>query len=340
MRSTGVRPTKNRPTKNKRWGFSGTRCPARSLGLTPHANFAFLISSRRGKVFEMKVRLVFAVWIGMAASVACVAETPTQQSLEARLKRPPFLMIRGCYAGSDLAFDAQGNLAGAAETVPFSLCAMRVDKIQLTDSALQIQGVREGLEFTPRDSYGLPEKVKAVPYDKHEKFEATIARSPAVPDQLDTALARVFSIGIDDALAASAPDYWQPWLHFDLHPKDPPNELLPLFPGTNRLAGMVLRSPAVPEKDQSHVKPPQLLHTSSPSLSNPARHLHYQGVDSISLIVDASGLPQHVFITHPLGMGLDEKSVELVQQQRFKPATYKGKPVPVQIWMEVTYRIY
>jgi protein TonB len=39
-------------------------------------------------------------------------------------------------------------------------------------------------------------------------------------------------------------------------------------------------------------------------------------------------------------MGLDEKAVEAVRQYKFKPSMYQGKPVPVEITIEVNFHIY
>jgi TonB family protein len=41
-----------------------------------------------------------------------------------------------------------------------------------------------------------------------------------------------------------------------------------------------------------------------------------------------------------LGMGLDQKAVEAVKQWKFDPATKDGKPVAVQINVEVNFRLY
>jgi protein TonB len=41
-----------------------------------------------------------------------------------------------------------------------------------------------------------------------------------------------------------------------------------------------------------------------------------------------------------VGMGLDEKAVEAVKQYRFKPAMEGGKPVPVELNVEVNFQIF
>src|SRR6202050_2858615 len=88
------------------------------------------------------------------------------------------------------------------------------------------------------------------------------------------------------------------------------------------------------------VSAPQLIFAPDPEFSDEARRAKYQGVCVVSLIVDAQGNPQRVQVVRHLGMGLDEKAVEAVRQYRFKPATLQGKPVPVEVNIEVNFRIY
>jgi periplasmic protein TonB len=88
------------------------------------------------------------------------------------------------------------------------------------------------------------------------------------------------------------------------------------------------------------VAAPQLIFAPDPEFSDEARRAKYQGVCVVSLIVDAQGNPQRVQVVRHLGMGLDEKAVEAVRQYKFKPATLQGKAVPVEVNIEVNFRIY
>jgi protein TonB len=88
------------------------------------------------------------------------------------------------------------------------------------------------------------------------------------------------------------------------------------------------------------VSSPVLIYDPDPEFSDAARRAKYQGICLVGLIVDANGNPQQIHIVRPLGMGLDEKAMEAVRQYKFKPALFKGKPVPVEINIEVNFRIY
>jgi protein TonB len=88
------------------------------------------------------------------------------------------------------------------------------------------------------------------------------------------------------------------------------------------------------------VSAPQLIFAPDPEFSDEARRAKYQGVCVVSLVVDAQGNPQRVQVVRHLGMGLDEKALEAVRQYKFKPATLQGKAVPVEVNIEVNFRIY
>jgi TonB family protein len=65
-----------------------------------------------------------------------------------------------------------------------------------------------------------------------------------------------------------------------------------------------------------------------------------KGVSVVSLIVDQLGNPQRIVTVRPLGHGLDEKAIEAVRQYHLKPAMLQGQPVPVEVNIEVNFRIY
>jgi TonB family protein len=77
-----------------------------------------------------------------------------------------------------------------------------------------------------------------------------------------------------------------------------------------------------------------------PEFSAEAKKAKFEGVVTVSLIVDKNGLPQNVHVTKGVGHGLDEKAVEAVKKYRFKPATENGKPVAVFLNVEVNFEIF
>jgi TonB family protein len=89
------------------------------------------------------------------------------------------------------------------------------------------------------------------------------------------------------------------------------------------------------------VSAPVVIHSEEAQFSDVARKAKYQGVCMVSLIVDTQGNPQNVHVTRSLGMGLDEKAIEAVQQYKFRPALLDGRtPVPVAITVKIEFQLY
>jgi TonB family protein len=88
------------------------------------------------------------------------------------------------------------------------------------------------------------------------------------------------------------------------------------------------------------VSAPRALETPDPEYSEEARKAKYQGTCVLWLIVGPDGKPRDVKVARALGMGLDEKAIEAVRNWKFEPAMKDGKPVAVQINVEVNFRLY
>ncbi len=88
------------------------------------------------------------------------------------------------------------------------------------------------------------------------------------------------------------------------------------------------------------ISAPQPVLTPDPEYTEEARRAKTQGICTLWLIVDAAGHPRDIRVVHGLGYGLDAKAMEAVQQWRFDPALKDGKPVTVQISIEVEFKLY
>jgi protein TonB len=87
------------------------------------------------------------------------------------------------------------------------------------------------------------------------------------------------------------------------------------------------------------VSQPQVLVSADPEFSEEARKAKFSGNVLVYFIVDEHGTPTHVRVARGVGMGLDEKAVDAIRQYKFKPGLKDGKPVKVQMAIEVNFQI-
>jgi TonB family protein len=88
------------------------------------------------------------------------------------------------------------------------------------------------------------------------------------------------------------------------------------------------------------VSAPRAIYSPDPEYTEEARKAKYQGVVVLWLVIGPDGRPRDVRVARALGMGLDQKAVEAVRQWKFEPAMKDGKPVAVQLNVEVNFRLY
>jgi TonB family protein len=100
------------------------------------------------------------------------------------------------------------------------------------------------------------------------------------------------------------------------------------------------------EKVGVDVSPPIVIHSVGAEFSDYARKKGLQGVCVVRVAVDEHGLPQDVQLdtadgnSKLLDPSLVQNAIAAVRQYRFKPAMKNGMPVPVQIRIEVDFRLY
>ena len=91
---------------------------------------------------------------------------------------------------------------------------------------------------------------------------------------------------------------------------------------------------------QMGVVGPRPIYSPDPEFSEKARQAGEQGTVTVSLIVGSDGQPQHVRVACSSVPNLNENAIETVKTWRFDPGTKDGKPVAVQIAVEVDFHSY
>ena len=88
------------------------------------------------------------------------------------------------------------------------------------------------------------------------------------------------------------------------------------------------------------VSEPIPIYSPEPNYSEEARKANFGGFVLLWIVVDAQGNVRNVQLAKHLGMGLDEEAVKTVSTWRFKPAMRQGVAVPVQVEVEVSFRLF
>jgi TonB family protein len=88
------------------------------------------------------------------------------------------------------------------------------------------------------------------------------------------------------------------------------------------------------------VSAPKVISSPDPEYPEEARRQGIEGAVRLWLIVDDQGRPREIKVAKQVGYGFDQEAVRAVREWRFKPAMKDGKPVAVQINVEVNFRLY
>jgi TonB family protein len=84
--------------------------------------------------------------------------------------------------------------------------------------------------------------------------------------------------------------------------------------------------------------PPVVILKVEPQYTEEARKAKLAGAVVLYVEVTPDGRASNIRVQRSLGMGLDEKAIEAVQQWRFRPGMKDGKPVTVAATLEVNFR--
>jgi TonB family protein len=108
-------------------------------------------------------------------------------------------------------------------------------------------------------------------------------------------------------------------------------------------SGAVTSTPEGPvyhvSKDRG-ITAPKATYQPEPEFSEEARKGKQQGNVQIGLIVGTDGLPRNLHLLCTDWPSLNEKALEAVRRWRFQPGTKDGKPVQIEIEVEVEFHLY
>ena len=96
----------------------------------------------------------------------------------------------------------------------------------------------------------------------------------------------------------------------------------------------------IPRAGRDGVGMPKCEYCPSPTYSEEARAKKYEGVVVLNVEVTSEGKVTNIRVVKTPGLGLEEKSIEAVSKWRLTPALKDGKPVQVQLPIQLTFRLH
>jgi TonB family protein len=271
----------------------------------------------------------------LLAGIAAATAQSSEAAISARLKGQT-LLIRGFWLDDNLKFDQAGQPTGVYKEGSFTESMLDVTGVKLVGDLLTVEGQRVALVF---DSKGYASRLPLLKPKSRSPEIVTIEidgqGNPDFSKELDT----IFAANLAE-IVPSLPDYWQRYArkHF-LGSTDPADDIdIPKHPDGK------IRNPPPPDQNFTHiaknVKPPRLTKSVDPHFTEIARQQKFSGNTTVYLWVDENGIPSHLAVVRPIGLGLDEEAIAAVRQYKFSPAIQDGKPVKVDLYIDVNFQIF
>ena len=307
-------------------------------------------------------------------SQQAAAPIPTEDALRRQLIGKTWY-LRGLELGDTLRFSMRGQPLDHVETGSYTLCLVRIDKVQLTHKRLELEGARYALHFLGALPYEDPQKsVEEIRITPRKKLlRITIEREPVVKPKKSrtdkkhptpTRPAETAANGADahgaetDGTAANhagtadttdSPAVAAQTLSHALERILAPSldaPMLASLPDDWQLYYAAQRSghafaPGGDVLPSSAVeRSARLLKVIDPASNSFAQTNGIAGRALYRVVVSADGRPERIAILRPIGFGLDENAVAAIQSASFAPAVQSGHPVAESLDLGVMFRIY
>jgi len=220
---------------------------------------------------------------------------------------------------------------------------LQVTEIKLQRGELEIRGRRTGLvndadclsDYEVGQSpLKLPEPIGNI---------VTIRIQISSPDEIQSAIAKVFALTEDDLLA-SLPDLWKDYVRsrLDPHSHDGQWEFTQgqadIARFSNTPSPVVATGPAT-GATEAKATPPKPLFTPGPNYAGKIGHALVRGLDKIGATIDEHGNVASLAVIDPIGLGVDESAVEAIQRWKFEPGHLNSKPVAINMILEMSYKL-
>lgn len=268
-----------------------------------------------------------ALLLVLGSSLPSSAQS-TGDAISARLKGQP-LYLRSGWGEDKLKFDADGQPQKHYKVVTFTEAGIDVRSVKVAGDRLLIRGQRMGVVFPN----GTPTRVPMTGRGYTGSISIEVQGVPG--GNFGKALDVIFAPDLV-SLVPSMPIYWQDYARKNLQPQ-------PTASGENSVVPGGIPTVASSEKlvhIGGPVKKPSVISSVEPEFSDAARAMQISGSVGIYLWVMEDGSPAHMRIVKPAGLGMDEQALLALSKYKFKPAMQDGKPVRVDLYIDVNFQIF
>jgi TonB family protein len=268
----------------------------------------------------------FLLSLGGLFFVICAAAndlSDAEQKLRGALKGN-IVTLRKFYSGSKLRYTPDGALKNQAEVCPWTVCSkISISDVKVDKDRLLIRAERLIVYFE-----GEPLVVKY----SHAGQSLEIEVAPvSTADELTHAVSRVF-VSPGTRLSDLVPDYWEPIVCRVEQGQPIVQKATAAKPG----------DPIPESKDVfsvgGSVSPPRLKKAPDPEYPPLAKGLRREGMVLLWGVVREDGKIHDVRVARPVGLGFEEQAVKAVESWEFEPGQKEGRPVAVQLNIEVNFR--
>jgi TonB family protein len=257
---------------------------------------------------QRKILYGFIFWVSFLTSISAPCADDLKDALNQRLKNQ-ILALRSPFVHGEQKFDATGHPLGTPSGSWLVYGSIFISKVSLSPEALRLEGPRVAIAEDRKTG-----NTSAVPLGNIVAVEIRLDQPLTSVAEAAALLNRVFFLD-DDRLAHARPEY-------------------------RRADVSTIEQPLYHVGEgKSDVKPPAPIHTPEPDYSEIARRKRVQGTLMLNVLVDKTGQIVRIRIQRPLGMGLDEQAVNALKTWRFKPATRNGEPIPVEMNIEISFKL-
>ena len=94
------------------------------------------------------------------------------------------------------------------------------------------------------------------------------------------------------------------------------------------------------DDDLDCVTAPRATYSPDPKYPEKARKAHQRGEVILQLVVGTDGLPHDLKVDRGLTPEMEQSAIDAVKHWKFTPATRDGHPVPAQIKVAVSFKLY